>query len=786
MPSLRCQIPSLSLESQYKRDLNTIPAKVPIMTAEIHPGAIASLLSGDHGAPFLLLGPHPAGEGTLSIRAFRPDAAALTVVIDQTGARHPMARLDAGGFFAVTLPDAPPDLAYHYELTPTAGETVTLADPYAYPSQITDYDLYLFNEGRHLEIYEKLGAHLIEVSGVKGVLFAVWAPNAYRVSVIGDFNGWDARIHSMREHALSGVWELFIPGLGEGTAYKFDLRSRFNSYHAEKTDPFGFYSEQRPRTASLVADLDRYEWHDEVWMQARRTGNALAAPMSIYEVHLGSWRRKHDDAWLTYRDLAEELVQYAKEMHYTHLELMPVAEHPLDASWGYQITGYFSATSRYGSPTDLMYFIDVCHQNGIGVILDWVPAHFPKDGHGLSYFDGTHLYEHADPRKGEHPDWGTYIFNYGRNEVRNFLLSNALFWLRKYHIDGLRVDAVSSMLYLDFGRKDGEWLPNEYGGRENLEAVQFLQEANAVIHQAFPGAVTIAEESTAWPMVSRPTYLGGLGFTLKWNMGWMHDTLQYISENPLYRRYHHHKLTFSLMYAFSENFVLSLSHDEVVHGKGSLIGKIAGDWWQKFATLRLLFGYQYTHPGKKLHFMGQEFGQWREWSEERSLDWHLLELDTHRTLQAWMRDLNAFYRSQPALYEVDFGPEGFCWIEANDSEQSVFTYLRQAKDPRDFVIVACNFTPVPRADYRIGVPEPGYYREMLNSDAAAYGGGNIGNLGGRHSDPIPWHAWPQSLSLTLPPLAIVILKLERQPADVPLLPASAASGSASAGTGSAS
>jgi 1,4-alpha-glucan branching enzyme len=507
-----------------------------------------------------------------------------------------------------------------------------------------------------------------------------------------------------------------------------------------------------------VIDLSTHEWGDEAWLETRGQADILAKPMMIYEVHPGSWRRRENGTWLNYRELAHELVGYVLDMGYTHVELMPIMEHPLDASWGYQVTGYFSVTSRYGTPEDFMYFVDYCHQHGIGVILDWVPAHFPKDGHALSYFDGTHLYEHADPRQGEHPDWGTYIFNYGRNEVRNFLLANALFWLREYHIDGFRVDAVSSMLYLDFGRKAGEWVPNRYGGRENLEAIDFLRELNEIVHQAFSGVVTIAEESTAWPMVSRPTYLGGLGFTLKWNMGWMHDVLEYMTKDPVYRRYEHNKITFSMMYAFSENFVLSLSHDEVVHMKGSMIAKMAGDWWQKFASLRLLHGYQATHPGKKLTFMGQELGQWAEWSETRSLDWHLLDLPTHRGLQNWVRDMNRLYQEQPALFEHDFDSRGFEWIEPNDAEQSVFSYVRFADDLADFLVIACNFTPVPRYAYRIGVPEPGYYSELLNSDAAIYGGGNIGNNGGLYTDAIFWHNRDHSLSLTIPPLGIVILK----------------------------
>ncbi len=733
------------------------------MTSDIHPGAIESLVNGDHGAPFDLLGPHATENGT-SFRAFHPSVPTLWFVDQRSGERYAMTRLHDSGFFTVTRPGNWQAADYRYETQAPDGERHPFGDPYAFPPLFTDYDLYLLAQGQYRYSYEKFGAHLREVDGVTGVNFAVWAPNAYRVSVIGDFNGWDARVHPMRLHGESGVWELFIPGLRVGEAYKYDLRSKFDSYHTEKTDPYSFFAEMRPRTASIVTDLDQYEWRDSDWMETRKTSSPLRAPMSIYEVHLGSWRRKGDSEWLSYRELADELVAYIKDMGYSHVELMPVAEHPLDASWGYQVTGYFAPTSRFGAPQDFMYLVDQLHQNNVGVILDWVPAHFPKDGHALSYFDGTHLYEHADPRQGEHPDWGTYIFNYGRNEVRNFLISNALFWLKHYHIDGLRVDAVSSMLYLDFGRKHGEWIPNEYGGNESIPAIRFLQETNAIVHSEFPGAVTIAEESTAWPMVSRPTYLGGLGFTLKWNMGWMHDTLGYMQQNPVFRRYAHNQLTFSSMYAFSENFVLSLSHDEVVHGKGSLINKMAGDAWQKMASLRLLFGYEYTHPGKKLVFMGQEFGQWREWSEARSLDWHLVEnFDTHNALQCWSRDLNHLYRQQPSLYELDFDPRGFQWIEANDAEQSVFSYLRFASDPDDFVVVAANFTPVPRWNYRIGVPKSGFYTELINSDSAHYGGGNIGNNGGLHTEDTAWHQWKQSLNLTIPPLGIIILKVTAQP-----------------------
>lgn len=723
----------------------------------IHPDAIEALMNGDHGAPFDLLGPHPIDGQTISIRAFHPNAREIAI-LSSNGSKTAMKRLHDGGFFELTLQAKWPSYAYELVITKLNGDVTIVKDTYAFPPILTDYDLYLLREGKHYESYEKLGAHVCEINGVRGVHFAVWAPNAYCVSVVGDFNNWDTRQHLMRLREDSGIWELFIPHLQEGQRYKYHIRSRFGGYRAEKADPYGFQSEKRPHTASIIANLDTYQWSDIAWMASRESKELLNQPYSIYEVHLGSWRRDENGNWLSYRELAHLLVDYAKDMGYTHLELMPIAEHPLDASWGYQVTGYFAPTSRYGSPQDFMYFVDYCHQNNIGVILDWVPAHFPKDGHALSYFDGTHLYEHADPRLGEHPDWGTYIFNYGRNEVKNFLIANALFWLKKYHIDGLRVDAVSSMLYLDFGRRGGEWLPNRYGGNENLEAIAFLREFNEVVHTQCPGAFTIAEESTAWPMVSRPTYLGGLGFTFKWNMGWMHDTLDYMRQDPIYRRWAHNRITFSTMYAFSENFVLSLSHDEVVHGKGSLINKMAGDWWQKFASLRLLFGLQYTHPGKILNFMGAEIGQWQEWSETRALDWHLLAYPTHKTLQAWIRDMNEFYRTQKSLYECDFDPRGFRWIEANDAEQSVYSFLRFAKNPDDFLVIALNCTPVPRYDYRIGVPAEGFYEELMNSDSAHYGGSNLGNYGGVTSEALKWHSFDHSIRLTLPPLAIIILK----------------------------
>src|SRR5260221_5039066 len=719
--------------------------------------AIAALLRADHGAPFDVLGPHQTGDGHIAIRAFRPTAQTLNLVNDETQEHVPMSRVYDDGLFEATVSGE--WRRYHYEAMTPDGRHESFADPYAFPSILTDYDLPLLGEGRHMYTYDKLGAHLDTIDGVAGVRFGVWAPNAHRVSIVGNFNGWDARVHPMRLHDGSGVWELFIPGLGEGQLYKYDILSNVNGYHTEKTDPYGFFSELRPRTASIVVDLDKYTWADQDWMNARASQQLLTKPMSIYEVHLGSWRRNANGSWLTYREMAPLLVDYALSMNFTHLELMPVSEHPLDASWGYQTIGYYAPTSRFGTPEDFMYFVDYCHQHGVGVLLDWVPAHFPKDGHGLSYFDGTHLYEHADPRQGEQPDWGTYVFNFGRNEVRNFLLSNALFWLKRYHADGLRVDAVSSMLYLNFSRKDGQWIPNKYGGIENLEAVDFLKETNEIVPREVPGAITVAEESTAWPMVSRPTYLGGLGFTFKWNMGWMHDTLDYMHIDPLYRRYQHHHITFSLAYAFSENYVLALSHDEVVHGKGSLIDKMAGDWWQKFASLRLLFGYQYTHPGKKLLFMGQQFGQWAACNEDRGLDWGLLDWPMHAQMQNWVRDLNLLYKAQPALYQRDFDPTGFRWIEPNDAEQSVLTYLRFAENSADFLVVGCNFTPVPRYNYRIGVPAPGHYMEILNSDSAHYGGSNICNLGGIDAEPIEWHADRQNIGFTLPPLAGVIFKL---------------------------
>ena len=730
------------------------------MPLEIHPDAIRALVRGEMGAPASILGKHQHGDH-VSIRTFLPWAERVDVVDNSTGARAPLPKLHAEGFFAAALDKSWRCASYHFEATTQDGKVETYGDAYIYPPLLTEYDIFLFAQGRNYDIYNKLGAHRRRVAGQWGVNFAVWAPNCYKVALIGDFNRWDARVHGMQANGDSGIWEIFLPDLQPGSRYKFEVRSHNDGYRAEKADPYAFYAEARPATASIVYDIAEYQWHDDDWMSARAQRDPLAEPMNIYEAHPGSWRRDQNKNFLSYRQLARDLVPYLLEMGYTHLELLPVAEHPLDASWGYQVTGYFAPTSRYGSPADFMYLVDVCHQNGIAVILDWVPAHFPKDGHGLNYFDGTHLYSHDDPRQGEHPEWGTMIFNYERDEVRNFLIANALFWLKEYHIDGLRVDAVSSMIYLNFSREDGQWIPNKYGSHENLGALEFLREFNTAVHAQAPGAVTIAEESTAWTMVSRPTYVGGLGFTLKWNMGWMHDTLDYMKHDPIHRRFHHHRITFALLYAFSENFVLPLSHDEVVHMKGSLIGKLPGDYWQKFAQLRLLFGYQYTQVGKILNFMGNEIGQFAEWSEERSLDWHLLAYDKHAQLQTWVKDLNHFYRQQPALWQVDFDSAGFAWIEANDAEQSVYSYIRYAADKNNFLVVILNCTPVIRERYRVGVPKAGYYQEMLNSDAAAYGGGDIGNLGGVDSEEIASHSFPHSIRLRLPPLAILILKLRK-------------------------
>lgn len=626
----------------------------------------------------------------------------------------------------------------------------------------TNHDIYLFKEGSHFRLYEKLGSHVVTMDGVQGTYFAVWAPNAERISVLGDFNGWNPESHLLKvRNDGSGIWEGFVPDVGKGAFYKYYVASKYHNYRVSKGDPYAFWWEMPPRTASVVWDLE-FEWDDREWMQNRYRFNNAKRPFAIYEVHLGSWRRVPEEGnrFLNYREMAHYLADYVKEMGFTHVELLPIMEHPFYGSWGYQTLGYFAPTSRYGTPQDFMYLVNHLHRNGIGVILDWVPSHFPTDEYGIVYFDGTHLYEHADPKKGYHPDWKSYIYNYGRNEVQAFLISNALFWLDKYHVDGLRVDAVASMLYLDYSRKEWEWIPNQYGGRENIDAINFIRRFNEVVYGNYPDVQTIAEESTAWPMVSKPTYVGGLGFGMKWNMGWMHDTLDYFSKDPIHRKYYHNQLTFSIWYAFTENFVLPLSHDEVVHGKGALVGKMPGDEWQRYANLRLLFGYMFGHPGKKLLFMGGEFGQWKEWNHDESLEWHALQYPFQQGLQKWVKDLNRLYTSEPALYDLDFSNEGFQWVDFHDWERSVLSFLRKGDTTDDLMLIVCNFTPVLRRNYRVGVPRGGFWREVLNSDAAIYAGGGQGNLGGVEAMPIPSHQHYDSLSLTLPPLGALFFKSE--------------------------
>ncbi len=728
--------------------------------------AIDALVIGRHSDPFALLGPHdvetPTGHRWV-IRMFHPGALSAAVRFIESQTVIEATKLRPEGFFEATLPDTqqerPAPASYRLQYQFPSG-THDQYDTYAFPFLLSEFDLYLMGEGRHYDTYNKLGAHIHTVAGVSGVNFAVWVPSASRVSVVGDFNQWDGRINPMRARGSSGIWELFIPELIEGAVYKYEIIGPSGNMVPLKADPYAFRAEVRPQTGSIVADLDAYKWGDSTWISQRAQTNWFERPVAIYEVHLSGWRRipEEDNRWLTYRELGDQLIPYVKELGYTHIELLPIMEHPFDGSWGYQTVGYFAATSRYGTPAEFMEFVDRCHNAGLGVLLDWTPAHFPRDAHGLAEFDGTHLYEHSDPRQGAHPDWGTLVYNYARNEVQNYLISNALFWLDKYHIDGLRVDAVASMLYLDYSRKPGEWVPNQFGGRENLPAIAFLRRLNEVAYERFPGLLTIAEESTAWPSVSRPTYLGGLGFSLKWNMGWMNDTLTYFSTDPIHRKFHQNKLTFSLLYAFTENFVLPFSHDEVVHGKNSLLHKMPGDMWQQFANLRLLYAYQYGHPGKKLLFMGQEFGQRSEFSEDRSLDWHLLQFDSHRGVQRLITDLNKLFASEPALHEVDFDWRGFEWLDCNDADNSVFSFIRRAKNPQDILIVVLNATPVVRQNYRIGVPQEGFYQEMLNTDAASYGGSNIGNMGGAQSAPIPQMGRQHSILLTLPPLAATFLK----------------------------
>jgi 1,4-alpha-glucan branching enzyme len=735
------------------------------------PSQIDLIVHGDHWDPLSILGLHEArsdGRGLKDwvVRAFLPEARQAWVVDlteGEPGTLAAMERFHLDGFFVAVFPDRPERFAYRLRVENHEGHSWEFVDPYCFGPLLSDFDLHLLAEGTHYRNYERLGAHIRTVGGIRGVHFAVWAPNAQRVSVIGNFNHWDGRRHPMCNRGVTGIWELFIPDLCQGEVYKFEVKSRHRGYLVQKTDPYGFAAELRPKTASMVWDITRFVWTDQEWMAQREKRQALDQPLAIYEVHLGSWKHKVEEggAFLNYRELAEQLVQHLEKTHFTHIELLPVMEHPFDGSWGYQPVGYFAPTSRYGTPDDFAYFVDTLHRHGIGVILDWVPAHFPNDVHGLDYFDGSHLYEHSDPRLGEHRDWGTKIFNYGRREVRNFLFGSALFWLDRYHVDGLRVDAVASMLYLDYSRKTGEWLPNAFGGNENLEAIDFLKRLNELCHGEFPGILTSAEESTSWPGVSRPTYVGGLGFSLKWNMGWMNDTLAYISKDPVYRKYEHGSLTFSMIYAFSENFILPLSHDEVVHGKASLLDKMPGDLWQKAANLRLLFGYMYGHPGKKLLFMGSEIAQWREWCHDESLDWHLLQWRDHQGIFQLVCDLNALYHSTPALHQVDFDWQGYEWLELHDWENSVIAFLRRARDPGDSVVVVCNFTPVVRDNYKVGVPVGGFYREILNTDSEIYGGSNVGNQGGVWGLREPHAGRPFHLSLHLPPLAVLFLRTPR-------------------------
>ena len=705
------------------------------------------IVLGRHRDPFSYLGSHKG-----QIRAWLPQAKEAAVVAGNQAI--PMKRAHEAGLFTAKSEAA----NYRLRITLHSGESVEIDDPYRFPTLLTPFELHLHGEGTNYESYRSLGAHPVTCAGVEGVRFAVWAPNAEVVSVTGDHNQWDRTRHPMRLRD-GGIWEIFLPGLAPGANYKYSVIWA-NGHEQDHSDPYGFFAEVPPKTASIVWPLSNYQWQDADWMDRRGQRNWLREPVSVYEVHLESWLRGPFNQWLTYRELAEKLPAYAIENGFTHLELLPVMEHPFSGSWGYQVTGYFAPTSRFGTPDDFRYFVDRCHQSGLGVLLDWVPGHFPRDPHGLARFDGTALYEHEDPRLGEHRDWGTLIFNYGRNEVRAFLLSNALYWLKEFHIDGLRVDAVASMLYLDYSRREGEWIPNRYGGRENLEAIDFLKRFNELAHEV-PGVVTVAEESTAWPGVSKPTYLNGLGFTMKWNMGWMHDMLDYFSKQPVFRKFHQNSITFSMLYAFTENFVLPISHDEVVHGKGALISKMPGDEWQRFANARAFLGYMFGHPGKKLLFMGTEFGQTSEWNHNESLQWWLLQFPVHHKLQLLVRALNRLYREEPALYQVDDDFRGFEWIDFHDAESSVIIFARFAQDRENFLVFCCNFTPVPRAGYKIGLPKRGGYHEILNTDAEMFGGGNIGNGGWVQAEDHPSHGQPASAKIVLPPLSVVVLKPER-------------------------
>ncbi|MCG8573232.1 MAG: 1,4-alpha-glucan branching protein GlgB [Spirochaetes bacterium] len=727
------------------------------MKTQLSQEQIDLIVHSNHWNPSSVLGYHEITINqtkTKAVRVFLPEA--LDVKLTDAKNTFQMEKIHTDGLYEV-IDDRIDRNTYFFEITNWENHTWKLEDSYKFLPILSDFDLHLFYEGNHFHLYEKFGAHLIEHEGVKGVHFAVWAPNAKRVSVIGNFNRWDGRHNPMNNRGSSGVWELFIPQLTRGEIYKYEIKTQDNRI-IEKADPFAFYSELRPKTASIVYDINQYHWQDQDFMKKRDKTNFLSQPVSIYEVHLGSWKRKNGNELLNYRELAKQLVEYVNYLGYTHIELLPVTEHPFDLSWGYQVTGYYSPTSRFGTPDDFRYFVDLCHQNNIGVIMDWVPAHFPTDEFALARFDGSALYEHEDPKKGFHQDWATYIFNYGRNEVANFLVSNALFWLEHYHIDGLRVDAVASMLYLDYARKFGDWIPNQYGGNENLEAVDFIKKLNELVYSRHPGILMIAEESTAWAGVSRPTYLGGLGFGLKWNMGWMNDFLHYIEKEPIHRKYHHNNLTFSMIYAYNENFVLVISHDEVVHGKKSLIDKMPGDNWQKFANLRLALGFMYAHPGKKLLFMGSEFAQWKEWDVNYSLDWHLTDWDSHKQIMEYIKHLNLIYKKTKALYEIDYDWQGFEWVNANDWENSVISFLRKGTEPKDVILFVGNFTPVVRHNYRVGVPLHCHWEEFLNSDSEIYGGSGKGNFGGFWSDEIGWDNQSYSLNLTLPPLAVTMFK----------------------------
>jgi 1,4-alpha-glucan branching enzyme len=717
------------------------------------------LIYSDHRDPHHFLGIHKLEEERYYINAFQPYAKAMEAVDLETQLVYKMEKVKDTGVFTVVVPKK---INYRLRYTWQDQEQWENYDAYSFNQILTDFDLYLFNSGTHYNIYDKLGAHPLTIDGVEGVLFAVWAPNAKRVSVIGDFCGWDGRIFQMRALGNSGIFEIFIPSVSIDSRYKFEIKTK-EGYLLEKIDPYGNFFEVRPNSASRVTDISQYEWQDGDWLVKRKQEEQLNKPIAIYEVHLGSWKRNDsENGFLTYQELAHDLVDYVKEMGYTHIELMPISEYPFDGSWGYQVTGYYAPTSRFGSPTDFMYFVDYCHKHGIGVIMDWVPAHFPKDAHGLIAFDGTALFEHQDKRLGEHPHWGTMIFNYDRKEVSLFLIANALFWMEKYHLDGLRVDAVASMLYLDYGKEDGEWIPNIYGERENLGAVEFLKHLNSIVYDKYPGVLMIAEESTAWAGVSRPTHCGGLGFGLKWNMGWMNDFLRYVQKEPIYKKYHHNDLTFGMVYAYTENFILVLSHDEVVHGKGSMIEKMPGDYWQKFATLRASYGFMYGHPGKKLLFMGGEFGQFEEWQEYKSLDWHLLDYEKHQQLQLYVKDLNHLYLNERAFWTNDFTSGSFEWINASDAELCLVTFLRKSETITDTLVFAVNFTPVPRLTHRMGVPYKGQYEEIFNSDDSQYGGSGVINKGVICSEEGEWDGRAQSIPLKVPPLGITVLKYRGQ------------------------